>query len=201
MIKNIYYTLKEIMSTTLGEEHAENIFQNISENNLKAILNSPEEEILKIIKDKKAAKIISKLQEFTVLYFEPSIGQEIKLSSNENVAKYLKANLGYQSRELFMAFFLDTANILLHKEIIFCGTIDECYVYPREIIKIALEKNASAMILIHNHTSQNYLPSEQDTLLTKHIEQISEHLGLKVYDHLITTQNHLYSTKAQKIIQ
>lgn len=98
---------------------------------------------------------------------------------------YLQASLARSEREQFALLLLDSQHGLLHCEVIFQGTIDSAAVYPREIVKTALEHNAAAVILAHNHPSGHPEPSEADKQLTHKIVAALNVVDIRVLDHFI----------------
>ncbi|QKZ07414.1 RadC family protein [Pseudomonas eucalypticola] len=113
------------------------------------------------------------------LYKEPS------LESPAAVRDYLKAVLRHEAREVFGCLFLDTKHRPLGFEILFQGSIDSASVYPREVIKRALARNAAALILAHNHPSGNPQPSQADRVLTQRLKESLEYVEVRVLDHFI----------------
>lgn len=101
------------------------------------------------------------------------------------VVQYLQAALRDQPREIFKVLYLDKGNQILTDEDLFRGTVDEAAVYPREILKQALLKNATAVILVHNHPSGRTEPSPEDKELTRKIIAAASPLSVKVLDHII----------------
>ncbi|MCZ6741964.1 MAG: DNA repair protein RadC, partial [Alphaproteobacteria bacterium] len=85
----------------------------------------------------------------------------------------------------FRVLFLDKKNVLITDEVQQTGTVDHTPVYPREIIKRALELDASAVIVVHNHPSGDPTPSREDIDMTKEIREAGERLGIVLHDHLI----------------
>jgi DNA repair protein RadC len=95
--------------------------------------------------------------------------------------------------------FLDKKNGLLADEVQGRGTVDHTPVYPREIIRRALELNASAIILVHNHPSGDPTPSSADIVMTQNIASLAKPLGISVHDHLIIGRNGHSSFRALKL--
>jgi len=107
------------------------------------------------------------------------------ITSPEVLASFLKEQIGTKPREVFMVVFLDHRNHLLAYEILQEGTVDHTAVYPREILKRALEFHATGLVLAHNHPAGSLEPSEGDKALTRQILAASRALGVTVHDHLI----------------
>jgi len=98
---------------------------------------------------------------------------------------YCTACMAYETNEQFRILFLDRKNVLIADEVQSRGTIDHTPVYPREVVKRALELGASAIILVHNHPSGDPTPSRADVDMTKRIEQAAKPVGVAVHDHLV----------------
>lgn len=111
------------------------------------------------------------------------------LNSIDTVTNYCKAAMGHLKIEQFRLLFLNRQNYLIKDEVQQTGTIDQTPVYPREVIKRALDLGASAVIMVHNHPSGDPTPSEADIAITKRIKQISEPLGIRLHDHVIIAKN------------
>ncbi len=111
------------------------------------------------------------------------------LSSWQALLDYCKAAMARTAREEFRVLFLDRKNVLIADEVQSAGTIDHTPVYPREIVKRALELSASAMILVHNHPSGDPTPSRADIEMTREIAAASKPLGIAVHDHLVVGRN------------
>ena len=96
--------------------------------------------------------------------------------------------------------FLDKRNQLISEEVQQIGTVDHTPVYPREVIKRALELSATAIILVHNHPSGDPTPSQADIQMTKAIVEIAKPLGIAVHDHIIVGRNGHASLKGMRLI-
>jgi DNA repair protein RadC len=107
------------------------------------------------------------------------------LSSWTALLDYCTAAMARSDREEFRVLFLDRKNVLIADEVQTRGTVDHAPVYPREIVKRALELSASAMILVHNHPSGDPTPSRADIAMTREIVTAAKTLGLAVHDHLV----------------
>jgi DNA repair protein RadC len=122
------------------------------------------------------------------------------LSSFVDVLDYCRTAMAYADREEFRVLFLDKRNALIADEVQGVGTIDHTPVYPREIIRRALELGASALILAHNHPSGDPTPSPADIRMTKDIVAIAEPFGIVIHDHLIVGKHGQTSFRGQKLI-
>ncbi|MFV2034210.1 MAG: DNA repair protein RadC [Halocynthiibacter sp.] len=107
------------------------------------------------------------------------------ISSWDQVLDYCHTIMAHRETEQFRVLYLDRKNVLIADEEQAKGTVDHVPVYPREVVKRALELNASAFILVHNHPSGDPTPSEADIAMTHQINEAAEALGLVLHDHLI----------------
>jgi DNA repair protein RadC len=118
------------------------------------------------------------------------------LSSWQSLLDYCTAAMARSVREEFRVLFLDRKNILIADEVQSAGTIDHTPVYPREIVKRALELSASAIILVHNHPSGDPTPSRADIDMTREIAAAAKPLRIAVHDHLVVGRSGQVSFKS-----
>ena len=111
--------------------------------------------------------------------------QRTILSSWNGVIDYCRTTMAFADKEQFRVLFLDKRNQLISDEVQQTGTVDHTPVYPREVIKRALELSATAVILVHNHPSGDPTPSSADIQMTRAIVDIATPLGISVHDHII----------------
>lgn len=107
------------------------------------------------------------------------------LSSWSALLDYCTAAMARSQTEEFRVLFLDRKNMLVADEVLNRGTVDHAPVYPREIVKRALELNASALILVHNHPSGDPAPSKADIAMTREVAAAAKALGIAIHDHLV----------------
>ena len=122
------------------------------------------------------------------------------LPSPDVTRQYLTLSLANEPRDVFGLVFLDSGHGVLGLEILFQGTIDGAAVYPREVVKRALDANAAAVILVHNHPSGNPEPSRADQLLTERICKALETVEIRVLDHLIVAGSGVVSFAERGLI-
>lgn len=128
------------------------------------------------------------------------VKQKTVLSSWSTVIDYCRASMAFADKEQFRILFLDKRNQLIADELQQVGTIDHTPVYPREVVKRALELSATAIILVHNHPSGDPTPSTADIQMTKSIMSISSPLGISVHDHIIVGKNGHASLKGMRLM-
>ncbi len=109
------------------------------------------------------------------------------LESPAKAQAFLRETLGPRDSECFAALWFDTRNRVLAFDVLFTGTLDGAAVYPREVAKRALERNAAAVVLAHNHPSGIPEPSRADELITKRLKDALAVLDIRVLDHIIVS--------------
>ncbi|MBL4693169.1 MAG: DNA repair protein RadC [Magnetovibrio sp.] len=111
------------------------------------------------------------------------------LSNWQSLMDYCRAAMGHNTIEQFRIMFLNRKNMLIGDELQQQGTVDHTPVYPREVIKRALDLGASALILVHNHPSGDPSPSRADIEMTKEIQAAGEKLGIEIHDHIVVSKS------------
>lgn len=122
------------------------------------------------------------------------------LSSWTAVLDYCRAAMAFMDKEQFRLLFLDKRNSLIADEVQQSGTVDHTPVYPREVVKRALELSASGLILVHNHPSGDPTPSPADIKMTRDIIEVAKPLGIVVHDHIIVGREGHASLKGLRLI-
>ncbi|PTM95166.1 RadC family protein [Mycoplana dimorpha] len=122
------------------------------------------------------------------------------LGSWSAVINYCHAAMAHEDREQFRLLFLDKRNVLIADEVQGRGTVDHTPVYPREVVRRALELSATAIILVHNHPSGDPTPSRADIEMTKTIIDTARPLGITVHDHIIIGRDGHASLKGLRLI-
>ena len=122
------------------------------------------------------------------------------LSSWTSVIDYCRTAMAFAEKEQFRLLFLDRRNALIADEVQQSGTIDHTPVYPREVVKRALELSASALILVHNHPSGDPTPSSADIKMTREIVEVAKPLGIVVHDHIIVGREGHASLKGLRLM-
>ena len=122
------------------------------------------------------------------------------VSSWEALIDYCHTIMSHRDTEQFRVLYLDTKNVLIADEQQAKGTLDHVPVYPREVVKRALELNAAALILVHNHPSGDPTPSQADIDMTKQIDAAAGALNIALHDHLIIGKSCEISFRAQGLL-
>ena len=127
-------------------------------------------------------------------------GEDNLLGSWDKVLAHCRATLSHEREEQFRVLFLNKRNGLIADEVMQRGTVDHTPVYPREIVKRALELAASALILVHNHPSGDPTPSNADIEMTCRIVEVTQNMDIVVHDHLIIGRNGYTSLRAKGLM-
>ncbi len=122
------------------------------------------------------------------------------LSSWSKVIDYIRTAMAFADVEEFRILFLDKRNGLIADEVQQTGTVDHTPVYPREVIRRAIELSATAVILVHNHPSGDPTPSRADIQMTRQLIDIAKPLGIEVHDHIIVGRDGQVSFKGLQLI-
>ena len=115
------------------------------------------------------------------------------IRSSKEVLEYLQHNLRDKNRELFMVIYLNGRNQIIKMEEVFEGTLSKSAVYPREVVKRALDNEAAALVFVHNHPSGNQKPSKEDLTITNKLKEAAQSIDVAIHDHLIIAGNEVYS--------
>jgi len=132
-----------------------------------------------------AIAMLKSVREAALRLVKAEIRDREVIGSWDRLIDYCNAHIAYSPVEEFHLLFLDRKNVLIADERQQRGTIDHTPVYPREVVKRALELNASALILVHNHPSGDPTPSKADIAVTRDIVNAGKPLGVTVHDHVI----------------
>lgn len=153
---------------------------------LAAVLDAPGVELQRIKRiGAKNSFAIGFVQAVARRYLRQRLSGKEYLHSSRQVADYLVHALRDLKREAFVAIFLDAAHGIIDTEIVSQGTISANTVYPREVVRLALGKNAAALVVAHNHPSGQLQPSEQDLRLTRLLYLAGAVMDIQLLDHLI----------------
>lgn len=164
-------------------------------------LAAPIERLVEIKGVKDATATDFKIVEASARRFaKGAIGKRTVLSSWSSVLDYCRTAMAFDDRERFRILFLDKKNALIADEVQQTGTVDHTPVYPREVVRRALELRATALILVHNHPSGDPTPSRADIEMTRTIVDVAKPLGVAVHDHVIVGRDGHASFRGLKLI-
>ena len=168
---------------------------------LPAILSVPADELRKIdgIGDN-AAALLKAVRQAGIGLARADVRDRPVLDSGARVIDYCRATLGHRASEGFRVLFLDTKNALIADEAQGDGTVNRLAVFPREVVKRALDLGANAIILAHNHPSGDPTPSDVDIATTRAIVDAATPLGIAVHDHIIVSRSQHTSLRASGLM-
>lgn len=165
---------------------------------LRGVMNARPEELRKVEGFGPALEAFWSLwREMWARVREAPVQERTSLTSPQEVAELAMARLGNSPAEEFWMVAVDNKNRLMGWERISKGTVDQAPVYVREVLAAALKRQASGIILVHNHPGGDPKPSAQDVELTKRLVSSSRDLGIRVLDHLVVTDGSYYSFQAE----
>ncbi|MBN9564847.1 MAG: DNA repair protein RadC [Alphaproteobacteria bacterium] len=147
-----------------------------------------------------AAAFLKGIKETAIRLSRSEIIQRNAFESWQQIIDYCRLQCGYEMVEQFRVLFLDKRNNLIADEQQQKGTVDHASVYPREIVKRALEIGATGLILLHNHPSGDPTPSASDIDMTLKVVDAARPLGIIVHDHIILTRSSHASLKTLGLI-
>ena len=136
------------------------------------------------------------LQEMTLRIGRQAVAKRTVITSWSQLLDYVKIALAHEAREQFRVIFLDKKNQLIADEVMNHGTVDHAPVYPREVMRRALELSASAVILVHNHPSGDPTPSRADIEMTRQVVEAGRALRISIHDHLVVGRDGVASFRA-----
>lgn len=157
---------------------------------------------LRLIKGMNDAALaqLKAVQDMAERLIKQDIEEKPILQSWKALLDYCRASMGHLKKEQFRMLFLDKRHMVIADELQEFGTVDQTPVYPREVVKRALQLEASSIILVHNHPSGDTRPSNADIQITKQIMQAAEAVGVTLHDHLIISSKSHYSFKAHGVM-
>ena len=136
-----------------------------------AVFDQPRERLLEIRGvGPQTSTFLFAIRDFMVRYLEQEVEYAKTISSPEDIAEFVRTHLGTAQRECLMILYLNDANRLAHHVIVSEGTVDRSPFYPREILKTAFLRDATGLIMAHNHPSGDPIPSENDHKITRQLE-------------------------------
>ena len=139
---------------------------------------------------------LKSVQSAALRLIRSQVMQRPVLASWSALLEYCNASMAYSKKEMFRVLFLDRKNTLIADEVQQEGTVDHTPVYPREVVRRALELGASAIIMVHNHPSGDPTPSGADVEMTRKVAEAGKALGISLHDHVIVGRGRHASFKS-----
>ncbi len=140
------------------------------------------------------------VQDMSERLIKQEITEKPIIQSWKALLDYCRASMGHLKKEQFRLLFLNKKHMIISDELQEYGTVDQTPVYPREVVKRALQLEASSIIMVHNHPSGDVRPSKEDIQITKQIMQAAETVGITLHDHVIISSKNHYSFKAHGVM-
>ena len=166
-----------------------------------AVLEAPLRELIKTEGIGEHSAILIKFcRDCSEFYLNKKIiGRDI-ISSPEDLYRYWRSSMAHLTREQFRLILLNAKNEVIHEAVLQEGTVDQAAVYPREVVKLALEENAVSIIFVHNHPSGTTTPSVQDRDLTRRLTEAAATIDVTVHDHIIIGREGFFSFRQQGLL-
>ncbi|MCX2560231.1 DNA repair protein RadC [Acetobacter farinalis] len=165
---------------------------------LAALLSASEQEMQEVLGKAPALHVALRLvQEAGLRLHRVRLKRTGVLADRAQLKAYLSAMLAHEVVEQVRVLFLDARHHLLADEMLGRGTVDHTPVYPREVVRRALELQAEVLVLVHNHPSGDPSPSQDDILMTQRIAQAATLMGITIWDHVIVGGGQLLSLKEE----
>ena len=169
---------------------------------LRGLLNAKKSDLEKIngLGDAKIAQLLAAIEITERQLKEKIVGKEY-IENDKDVLDYLSLSMRDRKEEFFKIVYLDRANRILEVETIARGTVDQASIYPREVVKSAINKDASAVIFVHNHPSGSSKPSQFDIDITKRLISACKIVDITPLGHIIIFSHGHISLKSEKLFE
>ncbi len=164
------------------------------------VLTAPTRELFALPLGLRTVAAIRLVQASAIRLVRSEIVQQSILDDWDRVIEYLNAVMAREKVEQFRVLFLDKRNRLLADEAQARGTVDHTPVYPREVIKRALELHANALILVHNHPSGDPTPSDDDIEMTRQVKAAAQMMSIVLHDHIIIGNGRWVSFRKKRLL-
>ena len=171
---------------------------------LRELLHAPEKDLAEVkgLGPAKIAQLLAAREIIKRQLRESLKKREILTFQNpENVFNYLQSSMGAYKNEVFRVLYLNAGNQMIDDEDLFQGTLNESAVYPREVARRALEKNAYAIIIAHNHPSGLLQATDRDISITRKIINALRTVDIKLMDHIIVVEDQCFSMRMEKLLK
>jgi len=147
-----------------------------------------------------SATLIKVVRKMGTLYLGEKAKEKVQISCTEELINYCRSLFGGIKDEQFCVIYLTPQNRIIDMEVIAEGIVNQAVVYPRKVLERALQKKASAIILVHNHPSGHLEPSQADIQLTRSVIKSASVLNISVHDHLIVGENGAFSFREEGLM-
>ena len=192
---------EELLSIILRNGTKDISVKDVSNNILKSInsitdlrdITIPKLREIKGVGEVKGITLLASIELGKRVYYEKDITNKVILDSSKKIYEFIKNKLINKKQEYFYSIYLDNKKKIIDYKLLYIGTLNQASVHPREIFKYAYLLSASSIICVHNHPSNDVIPSVDDINITKKLVEIGKIQGINVIDHLIVGNNNYYS--------
>lgn len=167
---------------------------------LSAVLAAPYDAVAQACQETLVQRRLAIARELLLRDLDEQMQARSVLSSPGVVRDWLRLHCAHVEHEVFLALYLDARNRLIEAQELFRGTLTHTSVYPREVVKAALARNAASLIVAHNHPSGNTAPSEADRMLTTLLKSSLELVEVRLLDHCIVAGSEVLSFAEQGLM-
>lgn len=200
-----YELLELILTTTIPRRDVKPLAKDLIRKfgNFANVVSAPIEELLQIdgIKETSACAIKLIAEGAIRMSWQNLNNADAKIINNwDTMIDYCRTTMAHQKTEEFKIIFLNSKLVVIGEESQQRGTVDHVSIHPREVIKSAMLKGASAMILVHNHPSGNVKPSKADIEITKTIISAATAVSIQVFDHIIISKTDVFSFREKGLV-
>ncbi|MEN1761740.1 RadC family protein [Anoxynatronum sibiricum] len=147
------------------------------------------------------ARLIKVVWELSRRLHQADLATAPRIKNPDDVVAFVRADLKYAQKEMFLILLMNTKHMVIHKEIVSVGSLNASIVHPREVFKTAIKKSASALICVHNHPSGDPSPSKEDLAITKRLVDAGQLMGISVLDHIILAGSHFASLREEGAVE
>ncbi len=142
-----------------------------------------------------AASLLSLVREVAAYSLHERVEKRHALNDRRTVQEYLRFAFGDRPDEHVAVLFLDAANRVIGSEVVADGTVNQCAIYPREVVRRAILAGAAGIIMAHNHPGGTPAPSEADWSLTRRLHEVGKLLDMSLLDHMIVCRDQVLSLR------
>jgi DNA repair protein RadC len=167
---------------------------------LPCVLAAPPSRLHAVTQSESITRFIVLVRDAMLYSLRLRISDRPVLSSDERLIDYLRTTMAYNLTEQFRVLFLNTRDILIRDEVMGIGSISEAPVFPREVVRRALELGAAAIVLVHNHPSGDPEPSDSDLSITRRISICAGTFDIALNDHIIVTKMGFESFRSRELL-
>lgn len=195
--------LAQLIASVVAPEKATALSEALLEEfgSIGRILSESEEALRRVLGSQDAViTLLMATEKLFMAQLQNELPKKLISATDEKLIRYLQVSMGSLATETMRVLFLDNANHLINDQVFGQGSPSKVIVQPRSILKRALELNASAIILVHNHPGGDVQPSQSDVKFTMLIKILCRELEIKLHDHIVIAGNKWSSFRKMKLL-